>query len=86
MKQKLEEVAGVARVLTRDSKDGAAAFEVEALENYFLRPELARAVVNAGWNLVELKTVGESLEEIFLELTRSEKATVPVPVTEGVAE
>jgi ABC-2 type transport system ATP-binding protein len=73
VKQKLEEVAGVARVITRDSKDGAAAFEVEALENYFLRPELARAVVNSGWNLVELKAVGESLEEIFLELTRSEQ-------------
>jgi hypothetical protein len=42
------------------------------MENYFLRPELARAVVQAGWNLMELKTVGESLEEIFLELTRSE--------------
>ncbi len=43
------------------------------MENYFVvRPDLARAVVNSGWNLVELKAVGESLEEIFLELTRSE--------------
>ncbi len=38
VKQKLEEVAGVSRVLSRDSKDGAAAFEVEALENYFAYP------------------------------------------------
>jgi len=78
VRQRLEEVAGVARVLSRDSRDGTVAFEVEGLENYFLRPELARAVVQSGWNLVELKAVGESLEEIFLELTRSErKAAAP---------
>ena len=38
-----------------------------------MRPDLARAVVEAGWNLNELRVVGESLEEIFLELTRSEE-------------
>jgi ABC-2 type transport system ATP-binding protein len=83
VRRRLEEVAGVARVISRDtasqgSGDGLTAFEVEGLENYFLRPELARAVVQSGWNLVELKAVGESLEEIFLELTRSEKAVAPV--------
>ncbi|MEP6715965.1 MAG: ABC transporter ATP-binding protein [Terriglobia bacterium] len=73
VRQRLEQVPGVARVISRDSKEGAAAFEVEALDNYFIRPELARAVVQSGWNLTELKAVGESLEEIFLELTRSER-------------
>jgi ABC-2 type transport system ATP-binding protein len=85
VRARLEEVAGVARVVMRDSKDGLAAFEVEGLENYFLRPELARAVVQSGWNLVELKAVGESLEEIFLELTRSEQKAVP-PATEGASK
>ena len=92
VRQRLEEVAGVARVIARDSRDGTAAFEVEGLENYFLRPDLARAVVQSGWNLIELKAVGESLEEIFLELTRSERtasapalaaAGVPATVTDG---
>jgi ABC-2 type transport system ATP-binding protein len=72
VRRKLEEVSGVARVIAKDSRDGTAAFEVEGLENYFVRPDLARAVVHAGWNLVELRAVGESLEEIFLELTKSE--------------
>jgi ABC-2 type transport system ATP-binding protein len=85
VRQRLEEVAGVARVVSRDSRDGLAAFDVEGLENYFLRPELARAVVQSGWNLVELKAVGESLEDIFLELTRSEKrAAAAAPTTEEV--
>jgi ABC-2 type transport system ATP-binding protein len=78
VKQRLEQVAGVARVISKDSgaKDsgGAAAFEVHGLENYSVRPELARAVVQAGWNLTELRAVGESLEDIFLELTKSEEA------------
>lgn len=72
VKQTLEKVAGVASVESRDGKDGLQAFEVRSLENYKLRPELARAVVQAGWNLNLLTTVGESLEEIFLELTKSE--------------
>jgi hypothetical protein len=30
-------------------------------------------VVNSGWNLSELRAVGLSLEDIFLELTSTEK-------------
>ena len=63
---------GVARVVSRDAKEGLVAFEVEGLENVIVRPEVARAIVQSGWNLMELKPLGESLEEIFLELTRAE--------------
>ena len=77
IKQRLEQVAGVASVMSKDSRDGASTFEVNGLENYSLRPELARAVVQAGWNLTELRAVGESLEEIFLELTKSEEFKAP---------
>jgi hypothetical protein len=35
---------------------------------------VAKAVVGAGWNLTELRPVGLSLEEIFLQLTAGEKA------------
>lgn len=73
IRQRLEQVAGVASVVSKDSLDGASTFEVHGLENYSVRPELARAVVQAGWNLTELRAVGESLEEIFLELTKSEE-------------
>jgi ABC-2 type transport system ATP-binding protein len=75
VRQRLEQVPGVARVVSRDAKDGLVAFEVEGLEHASVRPDLARAIVHAGWNLTELKPLGESLEEIFLELTRSESKT-----------
>ena len=53
----------------KDSKDGRLIFEVESLQGRQIRAELARAVVNAGWNLNELHAVGLSLEDIFLQLT-----------------
>ena len=72
--QHLEQVAGVASVMSdATAGTGLVTFEVEGLENYAVRPDLARAIVQAGWNLTELRTVGESLEEIFLELTKSEE-------------
>ena len=33
---------------------------------------LARTVVNAGWNLSELRALGLSLEDIFLQVTTAE--------------
>jgi len=73
VQQRLEQVSGVSRVLPKEAKDGRLAFEVESLQGCHIRPDLARAVVSAGWNLFELRAVGLSLEEIFLQLTASEK-------------
>jgi ABC-2 type transport system ATP-binding protein len=52
---------------------------VESQQGQHVRPELARAVIEAGWNLNELHAVGLSLEEIFLELTGAPKADVDAP-------
>jgi len=73
VQQRLEQVSGVSRVLSREAKDGRLGFEVESLQGRQVRGDLARAVVNAGWNLHELRAVGLSLEDIFLQLTASEK-------------
>jgi ABC-2 type transport system ATP-binding protein len=72
VRQKLEQVRGVAKVSGRDAPEGMVGFEIESMEQYAVRPDLARAIVESGWDLTELRTVGESLEEIFLELTKSE--------------
>jgi ABC-2 type transport system ATP-binding protein len=86
VKQRLEQVPGVASVESRDSSDTLVSFEVHSMENYAVRPELARAIVQAGWNLTELRPVGESLEEIFLELTKSETAAPKEKEEEAVAQ
>jgi len=69
---RLEQVAGVSRVMFKESRDGRHIFEVESLPGHSARADLARAVVNAGWNLNELRAIGLSLETIFLQLTASE--------------
>ncbi|HUJ20387.1 MAG TPA: ATP-binding cassette domain-containing protein [Bryobacteraceae bacterium] len=74
VRQRLEQVSGVSRVVLKDTKDSKCAFEVESLQGRSIRAELARAVVHAGWDLHELRPVGLSLEDIFLQLTAAEKA------------
>jgi ABC-2 type transport system ATP-binding protein len=76
VRQRLEQVSGVSRVLPREAKDGRLGFEVESLQGRQVRAELARTVVNSGWNLHELRAVGLSLEDIFLQLTGAEKKDV----------
>lgn len=71
--QKLEQVNGVSRVMHRQTRDGRSAFEVESLQGKMIRPEIARAMVESGWNLNELHAMGLSLEEVFLQLTGGEK-------------
>ena len=83
VQQRLEQVAGVSRVLLRDSNNGRCAFEVESLQGQQVRGEVARAVVGAGWNLTELRAVGLSLEEIFLQLTASEQKDTTVEAAKG---
>ena len=73
MRQKLEQVPGVSRVVLKDSRDSRNSFEIESLQGESPRAELARAIVNSGWNLNELRPMGASLEDVFLQLTASEK-------------
>jgi ABC-2 type transport system ATP-binding protein len=73
VQQRLEQISGVSRVMMKDSRDTHLVFEVESLQGRHIRSELARTVVNAGWNLNEMRSVGLSLEDIFLQLTSAEQ-------------
>ena len=44
--------------------------EFEFTSGQDVRPQVAKAVVEAGYELIEMRPIGMSLEEIFLELTR----------------
>jgi len=64
----IKQVKGVQGVETKE--DGSVEFEFVAGKD--VRPEVAKQVVNSGYDLIELRPLGMSLEEIFLELTGSE--------------
>ncbi len=86
VQQRLEQVPGVSRVMMKDSRDSRLGFEVESLQGRHIRADVARAVVNAGWNLNELRPVGLSLEDIFLQLTGGEQAAEAEKIEEGAAK
>ena len=67
--RKLERVGGVSRVVFKERRENRSVFEVESRKDHSVRGDLARAVVEAGWDLNELRPASVSLEEIFLKLT-----------------
>ncbi len=77
VKQRLEKVAGVSRVALKEKRESRSIFEVESQKERFLRGDLARAVVESGWDLNELRSSAASLEEIFLQLTGEQPAPLP---------
>ena len=66
LSNKIARVKGVQAVEAK--ADGSVEFEFAAGQDS--RPQVAKAIVQAGYELLELRPVGLSLEEIFLELTR----------------
>jgi ABC-2 type transport system ATP-binding protein len=75
----LKRVPGVRDVRLSDQHPDFAGFEVEAEPNRDVRTDVARAVVNAGWGLLELRPMRLSLEEIFLQLTTDEQQSAAAP-------
>ena len=65
---RLELVPGVSRVVLKNKRENRSVFEVESRKG-LVRGDLARAVVEAGWDLNELRPAAVSLEEVFLQLT-----------------
>src|SRR6201993_252080 len=83
VQHKLEQVPGVSRVVFKQQVDSRAIFEVETQKDRSIRGDLARAIVESGWDLNELRPAAMSLEEIFLQLTESESAEREKTTTKG---
>ena len=64
----IKSIKGVRKVETLE--DGGVEFEFASGKD--LRPEVAKQVIKDGYDLLELRPLGMSLEEIFLELTNNE--------------
>jgi ABC-2 type transport system ATP-binding protein len=56
---------------------GEGRYLVEAQGDVDLRPHLARLMVQQGWDLLELKALEFTLEEVFLNLVTKEEAGEP---------
>jgi ABC-2 type transport system ATP-binding protein len=76
---RLERIPGASRVGLKEEFAGGAVFEIEAAKGQLVRGDIARAVVDAGWDLNELRPAPMSLEEIFLQLTGAPAPAEPSP-------
>ena len=55
---------------------GDGTFTLEADLDMEVRPELARCIVQRGWDLLELKTQEFTLEDVFINLVTEEGSTM----------
>jgi len=78
----LSSIPGVTRVSTSDRRDSIVGFEVDSESGRDVRRELAVAIVNRGWGLLELRPMRMGLEEIFLKVI-TEDAAVPETAPEA---
>ncbi len=85
VQQRLEQVPGVSKVLAKTNFADRVIFEVESLAGQSARADVARAIVQSGWNLLELKSTTPSLEEVYLQLTGSNAAPA-LPTVDGAVQ
>ena len=81
----LSSVPGVTRAAATEGKDGFVNVEIDSERGLDVRRELAAAVVNRGWGLLELRPMRMSLEDIFLSLTTEESTDGATPTEMGSA-
>jgi ABC-2 type transport system ATP-binding protein len=81
---RIRTVSGVARVKVVAANDGRTRFQVESELKRDIRRDLAQAVVQNGWGLLELHASTMSLEDIFIKLTTAE--VEPAATPESVLE
>jgi ABC-2 type transport system ATP-binding protein len=72
VQQSLRAVSSVTRIAVEENHS-TARFTVDYSQGSDPRPQLAAAVVNGGWELLQMRSVGMSLEEIYLKLITREE-------------
>ena len=78
----LSGVPGVRSVSVSDRHDAFTGYEIESEPHRDVRTDIARAVVNGGLGLLELRPMRMSLEEIFLQLTTEDQPAEAKPTPE----
>ena len=72
----IRDVSGVTGVESDDTgTEGVFRYMVEARPGRDARPNIAAAIVRRKWDLLQLESLGMSLEDIFLRLTMKEEET-----------
>lgn len=79
----LEKLDGVQSVNFQEGNDGRLLVETDRSRD--VRPEIARLVIDHGMDLLELKLMDLSLEDIFMQLVTEEPSELSEPAQEASA-
>lgn len=75
LKSRLEQIEGLIRIdLEPQEGTDVVNGSIESEEGKDLRAQIASGIVHGGLDLLEIRAVGLSLEDIFMQLTTEEKA------------
>lgn len=74
LRTQLQDLAGVSQLTLTPKDEGLVSVSLDVPSGQDLRERIAAEVVGRGWGLLELRSVGLSLEEIFLKLTTADSA------------
>jgi ABC-2 type transport system ATP-binding protein len=83
LRDTLSAIEGVKKVEVNLSDDSLINAEVESESGTDLRARIASRIVGGGFDLLELRAVSLSLEDIFMQLTTEEKAEEKVAEKAG---
>jgi ABC-2 type transport system ATP-binding protein len=86
VQKRIEKISGVSRVVFKEKRQTRSTFEIETKKDHFVRGDLARAVVEAGWDLNELRTAAMSLEDVFLQLTAEQQPASKEEAAKGAGK
>ena len=74
LRDSIAAIKGVRNVEIKSTEDSLVTADVESESGTDLRPQIAMRVINKGFDLLELRAVNLTLEDIFMQLTTEEKA------------
>ncbi|PYM91036.1 MAG: MFS transporter [Candidatus Rokuibacteriota bacterium] len=74
VRERIRAIAGVLSVQDLAAANGASRFVVEAARDRDVRSEIFQMAAQQRWELLELKRVGMTLEEVFIRIVAGEEA------------
>jgi ABC-2 type transport system ATP-binding protein len=74
VRERIRAIAGVLSVQDLAAENGAGRFVVEAARDRDVRSEIFQMAAQQRWDLLELKRVGMTLEEVFIRIVAGEES------------
>lgn len=69
LRSDLEKIEGIINIKEEPGSNGVVVYNVEAGDNVKVRPEIAKTVIDSGLELLQIKDMSLTMEDIFINVT-----------------